>query len=197
MITNITLIVGAYLFGSLAAAIILCRLLGLGDPREAGSGNPGATNVMRLHGKKAGIIALLGDLLKGLIPVLLARYVGASDTIIALTALAAFIGHLFPIFFGFKGGKGVATLLGVLMGTSWLAGLLFVTTWIIVALAFRYSSLASLSSALLMLVYLSLLLPDYSYLICFSIMVILLIWRHRPNIQKLLAGTESKIGVRN
>jgi glycerol-3-phosphate acyltransferase PlsY len=197
MITNITLIVGSYLFGSLAAAIILCKILGLGDPREAGSGNPGATNVMRLHGKKAGIIALLGDLLKGLIPVLLARYVGVNDTIIALTALAAFIGHLFPVFFGFRGGKGVATLLGVLMATSWQAGLLFVLTWIIVALAFRYSSLASLSSAMLMLVYVSLLLPDYSYLVCFSIMVMLLIWRHRPNIEKLLAGTESKIGSRS
>jgi acyl phosphate:glycerol-3-phosphate acyltransferase len=197
MITNITLIVGAYLFGSLAAAIILCKMLGLGDPRLEGSGNPGATNVMRLHGKKAGIIALLGDLLKGLIPVLLARYLGANDTIIALTALAAFIGHLFPVFFGFKGGKGVATLLGVLMATSWVAGLLFVITWLIVAMAFRYSSLASLTSALMMLVYVFVLLPDYSYLICFAIMAMLLLWRHRPNIRKLLAGTESKIGARS
>lgn len=197
MITNITLILGAYLFGSLAAAIILCRMLGLGDPRQEGSGNPGATNVMRLHGKKAGFIALLGDLLKGLIPVLLARYLGASDTIIAITALAAFIGHLFPIFFGFKGGKGVATLLGVLMATSWGAGLLFVITWLIVAMAFRYSSLASLISALMMLVYVFVLLPDYSYLICFSVMAMLLLWRHRPNIRKLLAGTESKIGARS
>ncbi len=195
MITDLTLLVAAYLLGSLASAIIVCKLMGMGDPRLDGSGNPGATNVLRLHGKKAGILALLGDLLKGVIPVLLARYIGASDTVIALSGLAAFIGHLFPVFFGFKGGKGVATLLGVLIALHWLLGLMFALTWITVAKLSRYSSLAGITSAIVTPVFAYLLLPNLAYTLCTAIMSALLLWRHRTNISKLLAGTESQIGA--
>jgi acyl phosphate:glycerol-3-phosphate acyltransferase len=194
MITDITLILAAYLLGSLASAIIVCKLMGRGDPRLDGSGNPGATNVLRLHGKKAGIYALLGDLLKGVVPVLVARYLDSSDGVIALTGLAAFIGHLFPVFFGFKGGKGVATLLGVLVAIHWLLGLLFALTWITVAKLSRYSSLAGILSAILAPGFAWLVLPDPAYTVCTLIMSALLLWRHRPNILKLLAGTESRIG---
>ncbi len=195
MLISFSLILTAYLLGSLASAIIVCRLMGLGDPRLDGSGNPGATNVLRLHGKRPGILALLGDLLKGVIPVLLARYVGASEIVIGLTGLAAFIGHLFPVFFGFKGGKGVATLLGVLIATSWLVGLLYAITWIITAKISRYSSLAGVVTAVLAPVYTWLLLPQHPiYTICAAVMSMLLLWRHRQNISKLIAGTESKIG---
>ena len=195
MTVNILLVVFGYLCGSIATAIVLCKFMGLNDPRLDGSGNPGATNVLRLHGKKAGMLALAGDTLKGVVPVLLARYIGAPDTVIALAGLAAFLGHLYPVFYGFKGGKGVATLAGVLVATSWQAGLLFVITWAVIAFAFRYSSLASLISAVMVPVYVFALLPGYAYVTCFCIMVILLIWRHQLNIQKLLAGTESKIGA--
>jgi len=197
MIINIALLVVAYLLGSLASAIIVCKLMGLSDPRLDGSGNPGATNVMRLHGKMAGSITLAGDLLKGLIPVLLARYLGAPDMIIALTGLAAFLGHLFPLFFHFKGGKGVATLLGVLIATSWLTGLLFITSWVVIAKVFRYSSLAGISAGLLTPVYSLLFLPGYSYTICFTVMALLLVWRHQSNIRNLVAGIEPRADRRN
>jgi glycerol-3-phosphate acyltransferase PlsY len=169
--------------------------MGMGDPRLDGSGNPGATNVLRLHGKKAGVLALLGDLLKGVIPILIARYLGTSDSVVALTGLAAFMGHLFPLYFGFKGGKGVATLLGVLIAMYWLVGLLFALTWFIVAKLSRYSSLAGILSAIFAPGFTWLLLPDPAYTICTIIMSVLLLWRHRPNIRKLIAGTESRIGA--
>ena len=197
-ITNIAiatgLIVFAYLLGSIASAILICRLFGLSDPRSEGSGNPGATNVMRLHGKKAAILTLAGDVLKGVIPVLLAKVIGSSDLIVALCGLAAFFGHLFPLFFKFKGGKGVATLIGVLFATHWLLGLAYISSWTITALIFRYSSLSALIAAALTPLYSWFILENMSFLICHSIMVILLIWRHRSNIQKLIAGTEGKLG---
>lgn len=195
MIIDISLILSAYLLGSLASAIIVCKLMGVSDPRLDGSGNPGATNVLRLHGKKAGILALLGDLLKGVIPVLLARYFGADDIVIGLTGLAAFIGHLFPVFFGFKGGKGVATLFGVLLATGWMVGLSFALIWVTVAKLSGYSSLGGIVSAVFAPVFALLLLPHPAYAICTTIMSGLLLWRHRSNISKLIAGTESKIGT--
>lgn len=194
MLINIACISGAYLLGSLSAAIIVCRFMRLGDPREGGSGNPGATNVLRLHGKKAGIIALLGDLLKGVIPVLLARYIGADHWAIAGAGLAVFLGHLYPVFFQFRGGKGVATLLGVLLATSWLLGLLFMLTWSVIAALTRYSSAAGLTAALASPLYAWWLMPDYSYVASLAVMAALLVSRHRQNISRLLAGTESKIG---
>ena len=197
MIVNLLLILIAYLSGSLASAIIVCRLMGLGDPRLDGSGNPGATNVLRLHGKKAGLLALLGDLLKGVLPVLLARYLDAPAVVIAMTAFAAFIGHLYPVFFNFKGGKGVATLFGVLFALNWLLGLLYALTWVTVAKLFRYSSLAGIVTAILTPVYTWLLMPHPAYTICTLMMSGLLLWRHQSNIRKLISGAESKIGTRD
>lgn len=197
MIINLVLILIAYLSGSLASAIIVCKLMGLSDPRLDGSGNPGATNVLRLHGKKAGLFALLGDLLKGVIPVLLARYLDAPAVVIAMTAFAAFTGHLYPVFFGFKGGKGVATLFGVLVALNWVLGLLYALTWITVAKLFRYSSLAGIVTAILTPVYTWLLMPHPAYTICTLMMSVFLLWRHRSNIRKLISGTESKIGTRD
>lgn len=194
MITPIALILSAYLLGSLASAVIVCKLMGRSDPRLDGSGNPGATNVLRLHGKKAGALALAGDLLKGVIPVLLARYLGMPDAVVGLAGLAAFIGHLYPVFFGFQGGKGVATLLGVLIAYGWPLGLLVTLTWLAVAKLSRYSSLAGIVSAILAPVFALWLLPHPAYAACITIMSALLLWRHRANIRRLLAGTEAKIG---
>ncbi|MGB1799620.1 MAG: glycerol-3-phosphate 1-O-acyltransferase PlsY [Gammaproteobacteria bacterium] len=197
-ITNIAiasgLIIIAYLLGSIASAILVCKLFGLSDPRAGGSGNPGATNVMRLHGKKAAILTLAGDVLKGVIPVLLAKALGSTELVIALCGLAAFFGHLFPVFFNFKGGKGVATLIGVLFATHWLLGLAYIGTWGITALLFRYSSLSALVAAALTPVYSWLIVQNIGLTICHIIMVSILIWRHQSNIQNLIAGTESKIG---
>tara|TARA_R110002096_G_scaffold105107_1_gene231408 strand:- start:38650 stop:39258 length:609 start_codon:yes stop_codon:yes gene_type:complete len=190
----VILIAIAYLMGSIASAILVCKLFGLADPRSEGSGNPGATNVMRLHGKKAAILTLAGDVLKGVIPVLLAKALGSPEIIIALCGLAAFLGHLFPIFFSFKGGKGVATLIGVLFATHWLLGLAYVLSWAFFALLFRYSSLAALLSAVFTPLYSWLILQNINVLICHSLITVLLIWRHRSNIRKLIAGTEDKIG---
>jgi glycerol-3-phosphate acyltransferase PlsY len=142
MLIEILVIAGAYLIGSVSAAIITCRIMGLPDPRSSGSKNPGATNVLRLGGKKAAIITLLGDLIKGLLPVLVAQLMQLDMSIIALTGLAAFLGHLYPVFFGFQGGKGVATALGVYFGIAWQAGLLFVAVWLVVASISRISSLS-------------------------------------------------------
>ena len=184
----------AYLMGSIASAILVCKLFGLADPRSEGSGNPGATNVMRLHGKKAAILTLAGDVLKGVIPVLLAKAIGSSELIVALCGFAAFLGHLFPIFFKFKGGKGVATLVGILFATHWLLGLAYVVSWLLAAFIFRYSSLAALLAALLTPLYSWFILQNTAYLITQALMVAFLIWRHQSNIRKLIAGTEDKIG---
>jgi len=191
------LVVIAYLLGSIASAILICRLFGLSDPRVGGSGNPGATNVMRLHGKKAAILTLTGDVLKGVIPVLLAKMAGSCELVIALCGLAAFLGHLFPIFFNFKGGKGVATLIGVLFATHWILGLAYIATWSISAILFRYSSLSALIAATLTPVYSWLVLQNTSFLVCHIVMVILLIWKHQPNIRKLIAGAEDKMGKKD
>ena len=186
-----------YLFGSVAMAIVVCRLLRLGDPRTEGSGNPGATNVLRLYGKTPAMLTLAGDLLKGLLPVLLARYFSQVDTVVALTGLAAFIGHLYPVFFGFRGGKGVATLIGVLFGLHWMIGLGFVMTWLVMALLFRYSSLSALTAAMLTPIYTAWLLPNLLVVGVTSIMTLLLIWRHRSNIRNLAQGTEGKLGQKD
>jgi len=188
------LVVFAYLLGSIASAILICRLFGLSDPRIGGSGNPGATNVLRLHGKKAAILTLAGDVLKGVVPVLLAKFIGSSELIIALCGLAAFFGHLFPIFFNFKGGKGVATLIGVLFATHWMLGLAYILTWAISTLLFRYSSLSALIAAALTPLFSWLILQDIGFTSCHALMAIVLIWRHRSNIENLIAGTETRIG---
>lgn len=177
-------------------AIIMCRLAGLPDPRTQGSGNPGATNVLRLGSKKLALTVLVGDILKGLLPVLLAKFLGVSHLIVALTGLAAFLGHCYPVFFSFKGGKGVATALGVMFGLSWPIGLLLITIWLLVAMSFRFSSLAALSAALLAPPATMLVMPVPELITMVFVISTILIWRHRSNIHNLYRGTESKIGQR-
>jgi glycerol-3-phosphate acyltransferase PlsY len=183
----------AYLIGSVSSAIIICRLMGLPDPREQGSGNPGATNVMRIGGKKAAAITLLGDLLKGLIPVYAASLLGVRAELLAATGVAAFIGHLYPIFFGFKGGKGVATTIGVLLGFSWMLGLAFVATWLLMYKVGKISSLSALVAAVLSPAYAWFILGNPHLVAAVALMAAVLLWRHKSNIQRLLAGEEKTI----
>lgn len=183
----------AYLFGSLSTAIIVCRILQLPDPRSTGSGNPGATNVLRYGGKKVAIITLIGDIAKCAIPVLFAKWAGFNETSIALVALAAFVGHLYPIFFHFKGGKGVAAALGCWLAISWPVGLLLAATWLCIALITRYSSLAALITAIIAPLY-AWYFTNEIYALMTICMGLLLIYRHAKNIQKLWTGKEAKIG---
>ena len=165
-------------------------MMGLADPRENGSGNPGATNVMRIGGKKAAAITLAGDALKGLVPVLLAKTVGVESLILSAVVFAAFLGHLYPVFFGFKGGKGVATSFGVTLGVTWLLGLVVSGTWLLVYKIGKISSLAALVAALLTPLYVWLIVGDLYMVGTFVLISVILLWRHRSNIQRLLAGKE-------
>lgn len=198
-------VLAAYLLGSLAFAVLVSRAMGLSDPRTFGSKNPGATNVLRSGSKPAAIVTLLLDALKGFVPVLLVRLYGEpyglGDGTVAMVGLAAFLGHLYPVFFRFQGGKGVATFIGVVFGIHWILGVATGLTWLIIAFFFRYSSLASLVAAVFAPVYY--LLGDrvawYAEKpIAFALfaMAALLAWRHRLNIQRLLAGKESRLGAR-
>lgn len=193
MIVDIVLITFAYLLGSLSTAIIVSKLGHIPDPRTQGSGNPGATNMLRLGGKKAAVLTLLGDMLKGLVAISLASMLTEDHATLALVGMAAFLGHLYPVFFGFRGGKGVATALGVLMGISWMVGLGAIVTWLFMAKVFRYSSLAALTAAVLSPLYLWLARPSPALLAMSLLMSALLLWRHRSNIQRLLSGQEDQI----
>ena len=184
----------AYLLGSLSSAIAIARLFKLKDPREVGSGNPGATNILRYGGKQAAVLTLLGDILKGAIPVLVAQALGANSVILALTLLAAFLGHVFPVFHGFKGGKGVATAFGVLAALNGWVGLALVVSWLAIAVVTRYSSLSAITVAVLAPFYVWWFTREPAPILATGIMALLLLWRHRSNIQNLLAGTETKIG---
>ncbi len=196
MLMDISLIVLAYLLGSISSAVVVCKLMQLEDPRTQGSNNPGATNVLRLYGKKAAIPTLAGDVLKGVIPVLIGHALRAPDMILACLGLAAFTGHLFPLFFNFQGGKGVATLVGVLFGTCWILGLAFIGTWLLMAAIFRYSSLAGLTAAATTPIYTAFVLDSPYFIAGTMLMAILLFWRHTSNIKKLLNGQEDKIGTK-
>jgi len=187
------MIFAAYLVGSLSAAIITCRLMGLPDPRTQGSNNPGATNVLRVGGRKAAAFTLLGDAIKGVIPVLVAQWMEAPSHILALVALAAFLGHLYPVFFGFRGGKGVATAFGVLIALVWPVGLAVLGTWLLLTKLFKISSLSALIAAVLLPFYMWLLAPQPGFIALAIVLSIMLIWRHRSNIRELIAGTEEKI----
>lgn len=193
----------AYLLGSLSFAVIVSRVMGLNDPRTYGSKNPGATNVLRSGSKPAALVTLLLDGVKGWLPVVLVRWFGApyglGDGTVAMVALAAFLGHLWPVFFRFVGGKGVATALGVFFGIDALLGLAAALTWLILAFFFRYSSLASLVSATFAPIYYAfgggVAWPfEKTILFTLAVMAGLLAYRHRENIQRLLQGKESKIG---
>jgi len=184
----------AYLFGSISTAVLIARAMGLQDPREVGSRNPGATNILRYGGKTAAVLTLLGDILKGVIPVLIARALTADAVIITLCGFAAFLGHLFPVFFSFRGGKGVATAMGVWFALNPWVGLALLATWILMALLFRYSSLAALTTSAAAPLYVAWLSPGTPYLATMIVMSAILIFRHRANIRNLIAGTETKIG---
>ncbi|MEN9618504.1 MAG: hypothetical protein RL406_741 [Pseudomonadota bacterium] len=201
----VLLILGGYLVGSLSFAVIVSRVMGLDDPRTYGSQNPGATNVLRSGNKKAAIATLLFDALKGYLPVLLVKLYGPDfgldDRAVALVAISAFIGHLWPVFFAFKGGKGVATAAGILFGVEPLLGAAVMGTWLIVAFFFRYSSLAALAA--------SLFAPAYylfgnqvawqtsdAELLAVMVMSALLLMRHKDNIARLVSGQETKIGAK-
>jgi glycerol-3-phosphate acyltransferase PlsY len=185
------LIVFAYLLGSISSAILLSKLMGFTDPRSEGSNNPGATNVLRIAGKKAAFLTLVGDCLKGLIPVLLAHWLSDDPVVIALTGFSAFLGHCFPIYFGLKGGKGVATAIAVSVGYAWLVGAIIIAIWFVFAKVFKISSLAAIIafSVLPALIY----WQDRSWVSTgiFALMSAILIWRHKANIQRLLQGTEA------
>ncbi|MEJ2382413.1 MAG: glycerol-3-phosphate 1-O-acyltransferase PlsY [Gammaproteobacteria bacterium] len=192
---NALLAVFGYLLGSISSAVVVARLMGLPDPRTQGSGNPGATNMLRVGGRKAAVITLLGDMLKGVIPVLVAHLGQAPIAVVAGVGLAAFLGHLYPVFFGFRGGKGVATALGVLVAAAWQVGVATVATWLAVFALTRISSLSALVAFALAPVYAWLLHPQGSFVAAVAAISVLLIWRHRSNIRKLLAGTEDKSRV--
>jgi len=193
-------VLAAYLIGSLSFAVIVSRSMGLDDPRNYGSGNPGATNVLRSGHRSAALLTLAFDALKGYVPVMLALVYGPSfglgEGTVALVGLAAFVGHLWPVFFGFKGGKGVATAAGVLLALNPWLGLATLLTWLIVAAFFRYASLASIAAALFAPFYQLLIWGMAPMLLSIAAMSLLLIWRHQPNLAKLFAGTESRIGAR-
>ena len=184
----------AYLLGSVSSAIVIARLFGLRDPRQVGSGNPGATNILRYGGKKAAALTLLGDVLKGVVPVLVAHALAVEVSVLALVMLAAFLGHVFPVFHGFKGGKGVATAFGALIALNLWVGLLLVASWLVVALVTRYSSLSAITVSVLAPFYVWWLTQSLVLIAATTVMTLLLLWRHRGNIQKLIAGTETKIG---
>jgi glycerol-3-phosphate acyltransferase PlsY len=194
MTTQSLLVLAAYLLGSVSSAIIVCRLMGLPDPRTQGSNNPGATNVLRIGGKKAAAITLLGDSLKGLLPMLAAHALAADASMLAATGLAAFLGHLYPVFFGFRGGKGVATALGVQFGLYWPVGLGVAAIWLFVAKVLKISSLSALVSMGLAPFIVWYFFPDAPVLTVTQISIsLLLFWRHRSNIRNLLAGSEDRI----
>ena len=199
---DLLLIPIAYLIGSISFAVVVSKCMRLPDPHTYGSGNPGATNVLRTGNKLAAVLTLIGDCLKGYFAVMLARVFLGNDSLTSTTnswllcgvVLAVFLGHLFPIFHGFKGGKGVATACGILFGVNWILGAATLGTWIIVATFMRYSSLAALAAAVFGPIYFVFLFGFQPMGLALLIVCALLIWRHRTNIQNLMNGTESRIG---
>lgn len=187
-------VVAAYLLGSISFAVVTSRAFGIADPRTYGSGNPGATNVLRSGKKAAAALTLLGDAAKGWVAVFVAIRVALPDQQIALIALAVFLGHVFPVFLKFKGGKGVATALGVLLALNGWLGLAALLTWLLIAVVFRLSSLAALMAATAAPIYAFALDLPQQYVFASAVMSALLIWRHKSNIQNLLSGKESRIG---
>lgn len=186
----------AYLIGSVSFAVVVSAAMGLADPRSYGSKNPGATNVLRSGNKKAAILTLVGDAFKGWLAVWLVKRFGFGDVAVAWAAIAVFLGHLYPVFFRFQGGKGVATAAGVLLAVHTVLGLATALTWLIVAFFFRYSSLAALVAAVFAPVFDVFLFGTHGNPVAWAVlaMSVLLVWRHRSNISKLLAGQESRIG---
>ena len=186
-------VVVAYLVGSICSAVIVCRLFDLPDPRTSGSRNPGATNVLRLSGKKYALIVLLGDMLKGLLPVLLGKMLGAGPVMLGFVCLAAVLGHIYPIFFGFKGGKGVATAIGAFLGLHFILGVVVIATWLLVANFSRYSSLASIIAIILAPFYSLFAVRGLDPFIPIFFITLIILYQHRENITRLMDGKEGKI----
>lgn len=190
---DVSLIILAYLFGSISSAVIVSKLWRLPDPRTVGSKNPGATNVLRQGKKLPALVTLLGDALKAVIPVLIAKWLGLSPLVQATVVLTACLGHMYPIFFKFKGGKGVATGFGGILALSWPVGLMTLATWLIIARLFKYSSLSALVSYLLLPVYIWT-FSSRQYIIPICLLSLIVIIKHHKNIKNLIQGKESKIG---
>ncbi|WP_375751424.1 glycerol-3-phosphate 1-O-acyltransferase PlsY [Vibrio sp. HN007] len=186
------MIIFAYLLGSISSAVLICRLYKLPDPRSSGSKNPGATNVLRVGGKKAAIAVLICDMLKGTIPVWVSYYLGIDPLILGVIGIAACLGHIYPIFFHFKGGKGVATAVGAIAPIGWELTWMLGITWLSVALISRYSSAAAIFTALLAPFYTWLVKPQYTLPV--AMLCCLIIFRHHDNIKRLIEGTEPKVG---
>jgi len=199
---DLLLIPLAYLIGSISFAVVVSKCMRLPDPHSYGSGNPGATNVLRTGNKLAAVLTLIGDALKGYFAVMLARVLLGDEALTSTlhswvlcgVVIAVFLGHLFPIFHGFKGGKGVATACGILFGINWILGLATLATWVIVARFMRYSSLAALAAAVFGPIYFVFLFGFQPMGLALLVVCLLLIWRHRSNIRNLMNGTESRIG---
>jgi glycerol-3-phosphate acyltransferase PlsY len=187
------LIICAYLIGSISAGILVCKFLGLPDPRTKASKNPGATNVLRYGGKKAAILTLLGDSLKGLIPVLIAHYLALSFEWLVMVGISAFLGHLFSVFYGFKGGKGVATAMGIYLGLNPITGFVVIATWLASAFAFNMSSVAALIASLAAPFYFYYTTRSLPILFGLLLITVLIYWKHHANIKRIIDGTESKI----
>ena len=200
MLIYLLLILGAYLLGSISFAVVVSKYMALPDPYTYGSKNPGATNVLRTGNKKAALFTLLGDALKGWLAVAIARMVlgtetsGSLEWVLSAVIIAVFLGHLFPLFHSFRGGKGVATACGILFGINFFLGLATLSTWLIVAFFTRYSSLAAIAAALFAPLYYIFLFGFHPVVLALVIMCALLIWRHRSNIQNLMNGSETRIG---
>ncbi len=195
MIFGIVLILLGYLCGSLSSAVIVCRIMKLPDPRKQGSGNPGATNVLRLGGKKAAALTLAGDVLKGAIPVLLAHLLSDSPAVLASTAVAAVVGHTYPVFFQFKGGKGVATTFGAVAALVYPVALFMGAVWVLIAMATRYASLASMAAAVAAPLFALVFIQQPATVVALVIIAALLVYRHHENIQRLRQGIESEINL--
>ncbi len=193
MLANILLPICAYLLGSISGALLACRWMRLPDPRNHGSGNPGATNVLRESGRKAAVITLIIDIFKGIAAVFIAKWFTISPLILAGTSFMVFLGHLYPVFFEFRGGKGVATALGILMVLNWQVGLAALATWLVILVIFRYVSLASIAAAIFTPAYMFWFTGIPEYILVSFMMGSLLIWRHRSNINNLLNNQEDKI----
>ena len=194
LLLYVTCIIGAYLLGSINSAIIVSRSFSLQDPRTLGSGNPGATNVLRTGNTFAAGLTLLGDLLKGFIPVFLVDLFIGESYLMALVSLAALLGHVFPIYYTFKGGKGVATTLGILLGTEWVFACMWIFLWLLTALITRYSSLSALLATIIVCIAGWMWSSDFYFPSAFTIITLVIIWKHKSNIENLLGGKEAKIG---
>lgn len=191
MLEPFALLCFAYLLGSISSAILLSKIMGFEDPRTGGSNNPGATNVLRIAGKKAAFFTLVGDFLKGMLPVLIARLMESDLLLVALTGFAAFVGHCFPVFFRFRGGKGVATAMAATITFNWIAGAILVLTWLLFAKVFKISSLAAIVSFSILPLAIFWLTRDLWVASVFVVLSAILIWRHKSNIQRLIRGSES------